>query len=109
YDYLLQSGNDVLWNTEFKSLTQTDAGVTAQIQTAAGESQTIETRYLVGCDGARSLIRHALGFQFQGSTVERIFFVADVRVDWKFSHDALHVCLSENSLLAFFPLKGDDR
>ncbi len=109
YEYLAQSGKEVLWKTEFKSLSQTDAGVTAQFAAAGGGSQTVEARFLVGCDGARSLVRHALGLEFQGSTVERMFFVADVKVDWKFSHDALHVCLSKGSLLAFFPLKGDKR
>jgi 2-polyprenyl-6-methoxyphenol hydroxylase-like FAD-dependent oxidoreductase len=109
YDYLLARGKKVLWNTEFKSLSQTEAGVTAQIVSAGDLPQTIEGRYLVGCDGARSLVRHALGLEFQGSTVARMFFVADVQVDWKFSHDALHACLSKDSLLAFFPLKGDKR
>jgi 2-polyprenyl-6-methoxyphenol hydroxylase-like FAD-dependent oxidoreductase len=109
YEYLRQRNKDVFWNTEFKSLSQTDEGVTAQVVSAAGAPQTIEARYLVGCDGAKSLVRHALGLEFQGSTVERMFFVADVKVDWKFSHDALHACLSKDSLLAFFPLKGDNR
>lgn len=109
YEYLQQKGKDVFWNTEFKSLSQTAEGVTAQIVSATGSQHTIEARYLVGCDGAKSLVRHALGLEFQGSTVERMFFVADVKVDWKFSHDALHACLSKDSLLAFFPLKGDNR
>src|SRR5207302_2697016 len=109
YEYLQRKGKEVLWKAEFKSLSQTEAGTSAQIVTATGSSQTIEANYLVGCDGAKSLVRHALGLEFQGSTVERMFFVADVQVDWKLSHDALHVCLSQDSLLAFFPLKGDKR
>lgn len=109
YEHLQQRGKEVLWKSEFKSLSQTDTGTSAQIVTAAGSSQMIEARYLVGCDGAKSLVRHALGLEFQGSTVERMFFVADVQVDWKFGHDALHACLSKDSLLAFFPLKGDKR
>jgi 2-polyprenyl-6-methoxyphenol hydroxylase-like FAD-dependent oxidoreductase len=109
YDYLQQRDKEVFWNTEFKNLSQTDEGITAQVISAAGSPQTIEARYLVGCDGAKSLVRHALNLEFQGSTVERMFFVADVKVDWKFSHDALHACLSKDSLLAFFPLKGDNR
>lgn len=109
YEYLQQRDKEVFWNTEFKSLSQTAGGVAAQVVSAEGSSQTIEARYLVGCDGAKSFVRHALGLEFQGSTVERMFFVADVKVDWKFSHDALHVCLAKDSLLAFFPLKGDQR
>lgn len=109
YGYLQQSGKEVLWNTEFKSLSQTETGTSAEIVTSDGLRHTIEARYLVGCDGAKSLVRHALGLEFQGSTVARMFFVADVQVDWQFSHDALHICLSKDSLLAFFPLKGHNR
>src|SRR5688572_2614285 len=109
YEYLRHSGKEVLWKTEFKSLSQTDGETTAQVWTAAGATQIIQARYLVGCDGARSLVRRGLGLEFQGSTVARMFFVADVQVEWKFSHDALHACLSKGSLLAFFPLKGDKR
>jgi 2-polyprenyl-6-methoxyphenol hydroxylase-like FAD-dependent oxidoreductase len=109
YDYLQRHNKEVLWNTEFISLSQTATSVSALLKTDDGNPQSIEARYLVGCDGAKSLIRHALGMEFQGSTVERTFFVADVQVNWKFSHDALHLCLSPNSLLAFFPLKGDKR
>ncbi len=109
YEYLERGGKGVLWKTEFKSLSQTDTRTSAQIIAATGSSEVIEAKYLIGCDGAKSLVRHALGLEFQGSTVERMFFVADVHVDWKFSHDALHICLSQDALLAFFPLKGDQR
>jgi hypothetical protein len=46
---------------------------------------------------------------FEGSTFERLFYVADVQVDWQFSHDALHVCLLRNSVVAFFPMRGNNR
>jgi 2-polyprenyl-6-methoxyphenol hydroxylase-like FAD-dependent oxidoreductase len=109
YEHLKRQDKEVSWNTKFKSLSQTEELVTAEVVSADGSTQTIEAKYLIGCDGAKSLVRHALELEFQGSTVERMFFVADVKVDWKLSHDALHVCLSRDSLLAFFPLKGDQR
>jgi 2-polyprenyl-6-methoxyphenol hydroxylase-like FAD-dependent oxidoreductase len=93
---------------EFKSLSQTDAESRRKLF-GRRLHRTIEAKYLVGCDGAKSLVRHALGLEFQGSTVERMFFVADVKVNWKFSHDALPCLFSKDSLLAFFPLKGDQR
>ncbi|HVQ37670.1 MAG TPA: FAD-dependent monooxygenase [Pyrinomonadaceae bacterium] len=108
YDYLQQRGKEVLWDTELKGFTQTGARVNAQFG-SGGSPLTIAAKFLVGCDGTKSLVRRTLGFEFPGSTVKRMFFVADVKVDWKFSHDALHVCLSKDALLAFFPLKGDKR
>ena len=63
----------------------------------------------MGCDGAKSTVRHALGLGFEGSTFERTFYVADAQIDWELSHDALHFCLAPDSFLLFFPLKGDAR
>jgi 2-polyprenyl-6-methoxyphenol hydroxylase-like FAD-dependent oxidoreductase len=109
YDYLKSRGRDVLWNTALESFSQNEAGVTALLKSADGDSQTIEARYLVGCDGAKSPVRHALGLAFEGSTFERTFYVADVQVDWKFGHDALTGSLSKETFVIFFPLKGEKR
>ena len=54
-----------------------------------------------------SLVRHSLGLTFEGGTFERLFYVADVDIDWKFDHDALHVCLAKNTITAFFPMRGE--
>ena len=105
YEFLQTHGKKVLWNTAFESLSQTETGVSAEVKAADGSSQRIEGKYLVGCDGPKSMVRHALGLEFQGSTLERLFFVADVHLDWTLGNDALNLFLSKNSLLAFFPLK----
>jgi len=109
YEYLQAHGGDVLWQSELASLSQDETSVTAHIKNSAGESQAITGKYLVGCDGPRSPVRHALGLSFAGNTFERLFYVADVRIDWKFTHDALHVCLARNAIVAFFPMPGKQR
>jgi 2-polyprenyl-6-methoxyphenol hydroxylase-like FAD-dependent oxidoreductase len=110
FEYLQDEGKRVHWSTELKNFSQTDGGVTAEVIVSAnGESQVIEGKYLVGCDGPRSLVRHTLGLSFEGSTFERIFYVADVHIDWNFKHDGLYGCLAPNGPVAFFPLVGDKR
>ena len=109
YEYLKGRGRDVRWNTTLESFSQTAGGVTAHCKTAGGDSQTIEATYLVGCDGAKSPVRHALGLAFEGSTFERTFYVADAQVDWRFGHDALTGSLSKETFVIFFPLKGEKR
>lgn len=109
YEYLQGRQRDVLWNTELESFTRTDACVEARVKTGGGASQTIEAKYLVGCDGAKSPVRHALGLGFEGSTFERTFYVADAQVEWRFDHDALSVSLSKETFVVFFPLKGEKR
>lgn len=109
YEHLQGQGAEVLWRTELESFSQTGAGVTARVKDSAGASRAVEAKYLVGCDGPRSPVRHALGLTFEGSTFGRLFYVADVRIDWEFGHDALHVCLARNAVVAFFPMKGENR
>ncbi|MGD9563159.1 MAG: FAD-dependent monooxygenase [Pyrinomonadaceae bacterium] len=105
--HIKASGREVMWRHEFTDLAQTSDGVTAEIKEPDGTAKTVEAKYLVGCDGAKSRVRHSLGLEFGGGTFERIFYVADVQIDWEYSHDALHLNLSKDNLLAFFPLPGE--
>jgi 2-polyprenyl-6-methoxyphenol hydroxylase-like FAD-dependent oxidoreductase len=107
YDFIKANDKDVSWQTELESFTQDETGVKATVKNANGETETIEAKFLVGCDGAKSPVRHALGLTFEGITFERMFYVADVQIDWNFSHDAGHAFLLKNNLLAFFPMTGD--
>lgn len=107
HDFITSHAREVYWNVELENFTQTQNGVSAQLKKRSGESDTVEAKYLIGCDGAKSLIRHSLGLKFEGSTFERIFYVADVHIEWEHGHDALQVFLMRNSLLAFFPMTGE--
>jgi 2-polyprenyl-6-methoxyphenol hydroxylase-like FAD-dependent oxidoreductase len=107
YDFIKEHSREVRWQTELETFAQTESGVTANIKNAAGETETIEAKFLVGCDGAKSPVRHILGLTFEGSTFERVFYVADVQIDWDYVNDALMVFLMKNNLLAFFPMVGE--
>jgi len=107
YDQIKSGGRDVRWRAELTDFSQHEGGVTATLTTPEGKTETVEAKYLAACDGAKSLVRHKLGLQFAGSTFERMFYVADVQLDWEYPHDALQVFLMKNSLLAFFPMVGD--
>jgi 2-polyprenyl-6-methoxyphenol hydroxylase-like FAD-dependent oxidoreductase len=109
YEYLRSHQRDVSWKTELLSFSREADGIVAQVKTSNEETQAISARYIVGCDGPKSPVRHQLGLTFGGSTFERIFYVADAKVDWQMSHDSLHVCFSPDSFVVFFPLKGERR
>src|SRR6185503_6734691 len=109
YRYVQRHGREVWWKTALESFSQDKNGVTARVKRDSGESQTITGKYLVGCDGASSPVRHGLGLTFEGSTFERLFYVADARVDWELPHNSLHVCLAREVFTAFFPMKGENR
>ena len=105
YDHMRENGRDVRWQTELSSFSQDADGVTALM--SSGEE--IRAKYLVGCDGSKSPVRHSLGLTFEGDTVERLFYVADVEINWQYGHDALVVCLAEHTINAFFPMVGENR
>ena len=108
YDFITSNGKDVRWQTELESFTQDDSGVTAKIKNSNGEIENIEAKFLVGCDGSKSVVRHGLGLTFEGMTFERMFYVADVVIDWEYKNDALMVFLMKSNLLAFFPMVGNN-
>ncbi len=109
YEFLKSHEREVLWNTELESFSQTESSVSAKLKDADGMSEMIEAKFLVGCDGANSFVRQALKLPFEGSTFERLFYVADVQIDWEYSHDALMVSLAQRTITAFFPLPGEKR
>ena len=63
-------GITILNRVEFQSLTQDDAGVVATARDLdSGAELRVAARYLVGCDGGRSPVRHAIGARLQGDAV----------------------------------------
>ncbi|MCX4847250.1 FAD-dependent monooxygenase [Streptomyces sp. NBC_00893] len=70
------------YETELTSLHQSAAAesVTAELREADGSRTSLTARYLVGADGMRSPVRHALGLPFPGRSVIRSMVLADVRL-----------------------------
>lgn len=108
HDYITASGKNIFWETDLENFSQDETKVVANFKNSSGENFEVEAKFLVGCDGAKSVVRHNLGMTFEGSTFERLFYVADVEIEWEFPHDSLYLFLMENSLLAFFPMIGGE-
>jgi 3-(3-hydroxy-phenyl)propionate hydroxylase len=69
-----QSGEPILWNTSVTNLHVDDDGAT--LETNAGTS--IRARYVIGCDGARSAIRKAVGIAMAGENLDSRWVIVDV-------------------------------
>ena len=52
--------------------------VAATVELATGETQVIRARYVVGCDGARSVVRREIGRDLRGDSVNQLWGVMDV-------------------------------
>src|ERR1044071_1350570 len=81
--YLARLGTEVERRVELVAFEQDEDGVRATLQPRDGEQETVNVAYLVGCDGAHSTVRHALGVSFSGDDYPTDLISADVQVDWK--------------------------
>jgi 2-polyprenyl-6-methoxyphenol hydroxylase-like FAD-dependent oxidoreductase len=103
---LAEFGAAVEFNTELKSFEQSEDEVTASVRSAVGD-ELIRARFLVGADGGKSFVRHALGVEFPGKTLGVRAIVADVLLDG-LSHDVWHRWASGDMRRQLFvcPLRG---
>ncbi|MDA9430892.1 FAD-dependent oxidoreductase [Bradyrhizobium sp. CCBAU 51627] len=67
-------------------------------------TQAIQTQWLVGCDGAHSTVREAIGVEFEGGAYEESFVLADVTMDWPLSRDEVSLFFSPAGLVVVAPL-----
>lgn len=65
---IVADGGDVRMGLAAESVTQGADGVTVTARNADGDAETFSGAFLIGADGARSAIRRALGFAFEGKT-----------------------------------------
>lgn len=101
---------------ELVSFTSDDDGVTATLALADGATETVRTRYLVGCDGAHSTVRQLLGLTFTGGLgrFPQLFMLGDVDVDWEMPAGHLLRFIHEtdgqlDNMLVCVPLRGESR
>ncbi|MFD1541944.1 FAD-dependent monooxygenase [Nonomuraea guangzhouensis] len=63
-------GAEVRWGHRLRTLVQDDEGVTLE-----GDGFRLRARYVVGCDGGRSLVREQAGIGFPGTTDDEVLLL----------------------------------
>lgn len=92
-DTLANMGVKVERSTELVSFEDNGTSVTGRTRCADGNEQRVEARYLAGCDGARSTVRHQLGTGFEGGTYQHAFYVADIEASGLEPAEEAHLAL----------------
>jgi 2-polyprenyl-6-methoxyphenol hydroxylase-like FAD-dependent oxidoreductase len=103
-DKLEQFSVRVEYGTELTTFEQDDDGASARVTPGAREYDSIRARWLVGCDGGKSTVRHLTGISFAGETIESYrMLVADVHASG-IDRDHWHTWRVPEGFLALCPL-----
>lgn len=77
-------------------LTQDADGVNVEVETPGGV-ETLRARYVIGCDGASSAVRKALGIDFVGMTWPERFIATNLYYDFtKWGYSRSHMVCDKN-------------
>ncbi len=68
---------EVRLGVELLNLVEDGRTVTARLKAADGRESELRARFVVGCDGANSLVRRLLGLDFEGQTFAQDWLIVD--------------------------------
>ncbi|GAA2373142.1 bifunctional 3-(3-hydroxy-phenyl)propionate/3-hydroxycinnamic acid hydroxylase [Dactylosporangium salmoneum] len=72
---------ETAWQVRMETYEAGADAVTVRLRKPDGSVREVRTRYLVGCDGGRSMTRQLLGTTFDGTTSETRWVVVDIEND----------------------------
>jgi 2-polyprenyl-6-methoxyphenol hydroxylase-like FAD-dependent oxidoreductase len=102
--WAVQCGAEVIREARVTGVEQDDYGVTVQIEQA---NRTWKERalYVVGCDGAHSVVRGLLEIPFEGKSYDSSLIIADVHLQNP-PDPPVHARISKRGMAALFPFGG---
>jgi len=103
-DFLATYGKSVERKTELIDFSDNDQGVNASLRHADGTIENIHCDWLIGADGAHSLVRQHLNIPFEGRTYEQSLFVLDCEVDLHLPTNEMCLAFSDKAFAGFFPM-----
>lgn len=93
--------------TTLEELVDDGEAVACRLQRTDGTTERARAPWLVGCDGAHSTVRQALGLDFAGVTLPQSFVLADIHVaGLAVPTDEMAIYWSAEGTLLFFPIGG---
>jgi 2-polyprenyl-6-methoxyphenol hydroxylase-like FAD-dependent oxidoreductase len=104
-DRLRGFGVEVERSVEVMRLTAADDGVLAVLRHADGTEESVKADWLLGCDGAHSIVRSTLGVEFAGETMMSDWMLADIHMrGYPFPDTEASVYWHHNGVFVVFPL-----
>jgi 2-polyprenyl-6-methoxyphenol hydroxylase-like FAD-dependent oxidoreductase len=103
-EHLVSLGVMVERSVELARFESTQDGVVSTLRFADGREETQESAWLIGCDGAHSVVRHQLGMQFEGNTLASDWILADIHLSGVPNPGEIAILWHADGVLAIFPI-----
>ncbi|MFL9898908.1 FAD-dependent monooxygenase [Paraburkholderia fungorum] len=101
-------GIHIEYGVELVQLAQNLDEVTVTLNGANGDAETACFDYVVGADGARSAVRHALSVDFEGYTEPETYILGDVRITGgELDANSIYIWWHDGGTIALFPIRPD--
>ncbi|HEY1804400.1 MAG TPA: FAD-dependent monooxygenase [Terracidiphilus sp.] len=101
-------GAAIEWGVKMLAFGQHSSGITATLEHTDGSLEKVDAPYLIGAEGAHSVVRESLGLEFKGKTLDESFALGDVHVDGDLPNSDFHIFSSEQGFLGLFPMGGSE-
>lgn len=103
-EHLSTLGVTVERSVELAQFTATGDGIVATLGHADGRQESVESSWLIGCDGAHSTVRHQLGFEFEGNTLFSDWILGDVHLKGVPNPGEINVIWHADGIIVLFPI-----
>lgn len=103
-EFLKQYQCEVERNVELLSVSQNENGVLSVLRRRDGKEEEVKTTYVIGADGAHSIVRQQLKIPFGGKTYEESLFVMDCKAEVDIPNDEMYLTFANDAIGGFFPL-----
>lgn len=103
-EYLEELHGHVERSLELIDVRQENRKMIATVKHADGKLETIESDWLIGCDGYHSTVREKCGILLSGEDLPEEYLVGNFQLESELSQDKGDGFLGKSQLLACFPL-----
>ena len=105
---LATRGIEIERGVELTEFVDCGSSVLATLRHPGGTAEQVRCQWLLGCDGAHSVVRKELGIEFTGEFDPNDWILADAHLDGPLDHDELSIHWHAAGIVALFPI-GRDR
>jgi 2-polyprenyl-6-methoxyphenol hydroxylase-like FAD-dependent oxidoreductase len=108
---LARQGVEPEWRVEMvgvaqDALSHEASPVSVTLRHADGRLEHAKAPWLIGAEGAHSLVRTTLDLQFEGKTLDEDYALGDLHVDGDLADTDFHIFSSEHGFMGLFPMGG---